>query len=77
MLKLMLKLHGDVMRTTVNIDDSLMDEAARLSGIEERAALLREGLRALIEREAARRLARLGGSEPELSQIPRRRSAKG
>ena len=64
------------MRTTVNIDDALMDEAGRLSGIEERAALLREGLRALIEREAARRLARLGGSEPDLTQIRRRRSAK-
>jgi Arc/MetJ family transcription regulator len=76
MLILMPDRNGEAMRTTVNIDDALMREAARLSGIEERAALLREGLRALIEREAARRLAQLGGSEPELAEVPRRRSAK-
>lgn len=60
------------MRTTVNIDDRLMDQTRELTGIEENAALLREGLRALVEREAARRLARLGGSEPGLKDIPRR-----
>ena len=63
------------MRTTVNIDDRLMDQARELTGIEENAALLREGLRALVEREAARRLARLGGSEPGLKDIPRRQAS--
>ena len=62
------------MRTTLNIDDQLLAEAQRLSGLTEKAALVREGLRALIERESARRLARLGGSEPQLEAIPRRRS---
>ena len=62
------------MRTTVTIDDTLMDEARAASGIEERAALIREGLRALIERESARRLARLGGSEPDLKSVRRRRT---
>lgn len=61
------------MRTTVNIDDRLIEKARELTGIEENAALLREGLRALVEREAARRLARLGGSEPGLEETPRRR----
>ncbi len=61
------------MRTTLNIDDQLLAEAQRLCGISEKAALVREALKALIERESARRLARLGGSEPELDTIPRRR----
>jgi len=62
------------MRTTLNIDDQLLAEARRLSGVTEKTALVREGLRALIERESARRLARLGGSEPQLKPIPRRRA---
>lgn len=62
------------MRTTMNIDDELLREARRLTGVTEKAALVREGLRALIERESARRLARLGGSEPQLEDVPRRRS---
>ena len=62
------------MRTTLNIDDELLAEARRLSGLKEKAALVREGLRALIERESARRLARLGGTEPQLEAVPRRRS---
>ena len=61
------------MRTTLNIDDQLLAEAQRVSGVTEKAALVREGLRALIERESARRLALLGGSEPQLEPIPRRR----
>ncbi len=61
------------MRTTINIDDDLLDEAQRLTGIEERTALVREGLRALIERETARRLARLGGTQPDLKSVSRRR----
>ncbi len=65
------------MRTTLNLDDTLLAEAKRLSGLEERTALIHEGLRALIARESARRLARLGGSEPRLKQVPRRRPARG
>ncbi|WP_260292937.1 type II toxin-antitoxin system VapB family antitoxin [Sedimenticola hydrogenitrophicus] len=60
------------MRTTLNIDDQLLAEAQHISGVTEKAALVREGLRALIERESARRLARLGGREPQLELIPRR-----
>jgi Arc/MetJ family transcription regulator len=60
------------MRTTINIDDQLFEEAARLTGMKEKTALVRESLRALIERESARRLARLGGSEPQLEEVPRR-----
>ena len=63
------------MRTTINLDDDLVNEAQRITGMKERTALIHEGLRALIERESARRLARLGGSEPRLQPIPRRRSA--
>lgn len=62
------------MRTTVNLDDELLAEAERLSGIKERAALVNEGVRALVERESARRLARLGGSQPALNPVHRRRS---
>jgi len=61
-------------RTTINLDDELIEEARRISGVEGRTALIHEGLRALIERESARRLARLGGSEPRLRPVPRRRS---
>jgi Arc/MetJ family transcription regulator len=61
------------MRTTINLDDELLAKAQRLTGIRERTGLVHEGLRALIEREAARRLARLGGSEPQLEAPPRRR----
>lgn len=63
------------MRTTVNLDEHLLKEAERLTGTKERATLVREGLRALIERESARRLARLGGSDPDLEVPPRRRAA--
>ena len=67
------------MRITVNLDDDMLSEAQRLTGITERAALIHEGLRALIQRESARRLARLGATEPSLRRPPRRRarSAKG
>ena len=67
--------NGKAMRTTINLDDALLERAQSLSGVHERTALLREALTALIQRESARRLARLGGSEPELKPIPRRRSA--
>jgi len=62
------------MRTTLNIDDALLKDAQRLTGIAEKTLLVREGLRALIERESARRLARLGATEPQLKAVPRRRS---
>lgn len=62
------------MRTTVNLDDELLAEAQRLSGISERTLLIREALRALVQRESARRLAALGGTEPQLETVPRRRS---
>jgi Arc/MetJ family transcription regulator len=60
-------------RTTINLDDELLEEARRITGMEGRTALIHEGLRALIERESARRLARLGGSEAQLRPVPRRR----
>ncbi len=63
------------MRTTLNIDDRLLAEAQRLTGIQERTALVNAGLKTLVERENARRLARLGGSEPALQPIPRRRGS--
>ncbi len=61
------------MHTTVNLEDELLEEARRISGVKGRTALIHEGLRALIERESARRLARLGGSEPRLDLVQRRR----
>ena len=61
-------------RTTLNIDDELLAQAGELTGIREKTALVRAGLEALIERESARRLARLGGSETQLKPVPRRRS---
>lgn len=63
------------MRTTLALDDDLVAEAQRLTGTTEKGALVRQALRALIERESARRLARLGGSEPAIADVPRRRSA--
>ena len=65
------------MRTTINLDDRLVEEARRLTGMTEKRALVHAGLRALIERESAKRLARLGGSEPDLRRVPRRRTAGG
>ncbi len=62
------------MRTTLALDDDLLAEAQRLTGTTEKTALVREALRALIQRESARRLARLGGTEPDLGAVPRRRS---
>jgi Arc/MetJ family transcription regulator len=62
------------MRTTINLDDALLEQAQALSGLQERSALLREALTALVQRESARRLAQLGGSQPDLNPIPRRRA---
>ena len=61
------------MRTTLNIDETLLAQAQLLTDIESKSKLVREALRALVERESARRLAKLGGSQPELLDIPRRR----
>ncbi len=64
------------MRTTLNIDDEILAEASRLTGIKEKTALVRLGLESLIARESSKRLARLGGTEKDLRPIPRRRTAK-
>ena len=61
------------MRTTLNIDEALLKKAAKLSGVREKATLIRRGLEALIAQESSRRLAQLGGTEKRLSKIPRRR----
>jgi Arc/MetJ family transcription regulator len=66
--------NGATMRTTINLDEQLLEEAHNITGVKERTALIHEGLRALIARESARRLARLGGTEPRLRR-PRRRRA--
>jgi Arc/MetJ family transcription regulator len=62
------------MRTTINIDDKILGKASELTGIKEKTALVRMGLEALIARESAKRLARLGGTAKDLRPIPRRRS---
>ena len=64
------------MKTTITVDDALLERAEELTGITDKTDLAREGLRALIERESARKLAQLGGSQPQLRPIPRRRSVK-
>ena len=61
------------MRTTLNIEDKLLDTAAKLTGVKEKTALVRLGLESLIARESAKRLAMLGGSERGLQVPPRRR----
>ena len=61
------------MRTTLNIDDQLLEKAALLTGIKEKTSLVKLGLKALIARESSKRLAMLGGTEKELREIPRRR----
>ena len=62
------------MRTTIALDDDLLASAEALTGISEKAALVREALRALIHRESAKRLALLGGSDPMLKEVPRRQT---
>jgi Arc/MetJ family transcription regulator len=63
------------MKTTLNIEDDLMDKASKLTGIKEKTALVKLGLEALIARESARRLAKLGGTQKQLQAIPRRKGA--
>jgi len=62
------------MRTTLALDDDLVRVAQVFTGVEEKTALVREALKALIERESARRLASLGGTMPALKKVPRRRT---
>jgi len=64
------------MRTTVTLDDKLLADAEKYTGIRERTALVNAGLKSLVEQEAARRLARLGGTEPQFRAPPRRRFGK-
>lgn len=63
------------MKTTLNIDDAILAEASRLTGVKEKTSLVRMGLEALIARHSAERLAALGGSEPDAKRTPRRRTA--
>lgn len=61
------------MRTTLTLDDELLAKAQHVTGLKQKSALVREALKALVERESARRLSRLGGGEPDLVALPRRR----
>ena len=63
------------MRTTLNIEDNLIDKATKITGIKEKTTLVKLGLEALIARESARRLAKLGGTQKQLKVIPRRKGA--
>ena len=67
-------MEAKIVRTTIALDDDLVAEAQNFTGLMEKSSLVREALKALIEREAARRLARLGGSQPKLKAPPRRRA---
>ena len=60
------------MRTTLNIDDEIFEEASRLTGVKEKTALVRLGLETLIAQECRKRLIKLGGTEKDIRQIPRR-----
>ena len=64
------------MRTTIVLDDELLQKAQALTHVQEKSALVKEALKALIERESAKRLANLGGSEPQLNAIPRRQTCE-
>ena len=75
MMPILIQALDGAMRTTVTLDDELLARAEKLCGDLERSALLKEALRALVQRESARRLAALGGSEPTLKPIPRRQAA--
>jgi len=71
---MLLLMPENAMRTTIALDDNLVQQAQEFTGLTEKAALIREALKALIEREAGRRLAALGGTMPDLEDIPRRRA---
>jgi Arc/MetJ family transcription regulator len=74
MLSWILQDGGTRVRTTIALDDDLVAKAQAFTGLQEKSALVREALKALIERESARRLARLGGTEPDLKPVPRRQT---
>jgi len=63
------------MRTTLNIEDNLIEKASKITGIKEKTTLVKLGLEALIARESARRLAKLGGTQKQLQEIPRRKGS--
>jgi Arc/MetJ family transcription regulator len=65
-------LRGEIMRTTLNIEDSLIEKASKMTGVKEKTTLVKLGLEALIARESGKRLAKLGGTEKQLKPIPRR-----
>jgi Arc/MetJ family transcription regulator len=69
-------MRGGIMRTTLALDDDLVRIAQEFTGVVEKTALVREALKSLIERESSRRLAALGGSMPEMEEIPRRRGSE-
>jgi hypothetical protein len=69
-------MKGNGMRTSLNIEEGLIERAAELTGINEKTALVRLGLEALIALESAKRLAKLGGSEKRLKPVPRRRAGQ-
>lgn len=60
------------MKTTLNIEDKLLDKASKLTGVKEKTSLVRLGLEALITRESSKRLAKLGGTQRKLEPVPRR-----
>jgi Arc/MetJ family transcription regulator len=64
------------MRTTIALDDDLIEQAQSYTGLREKSAIIREALQALIQREAARRLARLGGTQPQVPEVARRQTTK-
>lgn len=66
-------IHIAIMKTTLNIDDKIIEKASKLTGISEKTALVRKGLEALIAQESAKRLAALGGTEKNIKDIPRRK----
>jgi Arc/MetJ family transcription regulator len=69
-------MRGGIMRTTLALDDDLVRIAQEFTGVVEKTALVREALKSLIERESSRRLAALGGSMPDMEEIPRRRGSE-
>jgi Arc/MetJ family transcription regulator len=71
---MLLSMPEMAMRTTIAIDDELFAKAQESAGVTEKSAAIREALKAFVEREAARRLARMGGSRPNAKAPPRRRS---
>jgi Arc/MetJ family transcription regulator len=73
MMLYLMQMELDLMRTTIAIDDELFAKAQEYAGVTEKSAVVREALKAFVEREAARRLARLGGTQPDAKAPPRRR----